>query len=63
MRSFLLLSSAGGFSGMRRNKKYLYVPYLLAASLMVMLFYILSSMTWIVGDSGIKAARSISSVL
>ena len=61
MRSFLFYPRLA-VSGMRRNK-ILYVPYLLAASLMVMLFYILSSMTWIVGNSGIKGGSSMSVLL
>ena len=61
MRSFLFYPRLA-VSGMRRNK-ILYVPYLLAASLMVMLFYILSSMTWIVGNSGIKGGGSMSVLL
>lgn len=38
-------------------------PICWAASLMVMLFYILSSMTWIVGNSGIKGGGSMSVLL
>ena len=45
-------------AGMRRNK-ILYVPYLLAASLMVMLFYILASMSEIVGRSDILGGAQI----
>lgn len=61
MRSFLFYPKLA-VSGMRRNK-ILYVPYLLASSLMVMLFYILSSMTWIVGNSSIKGGSTMSVLL
>ena len=49
-------------AGMRRNK-ILYVPYLLAASLMVMLFYILASMSEIVGRSDILGGAQIGLML
>ena len=61
MRSLLFYPKLA-VSGMRRNK-ILYVPYLFAASLMVMLFYILSSMTWIVGSSGIAGGNQMSILL
>ena len=49
-------------SGMQRNK-ILYVPYLLASSLMVMLFYILASMTFIIQRSDIVGGNSMALVL
>lgn len=61
MRSILFYPRLA-VSGMRRNK-ILYIPYLLASSLIVMLFYILSSMTWIVSNSTIKGAEQISILL
>lgn len=49
-------------SGMQRNK-IIYVPYLLAASLMVMLFYLLVSMSYIVNGAKIAGGGSISIIL
>ena len=54
--------SKTAFSTMRKNKM-IYVPYLITASLMTMLYYILSSVQIMVAESGMSGSLTMTEIL